>query len=95
MNENILEWFNRRERQILVHSCLYYRLDTNIISDDTYDRWSKELAEAIEEHPETFKKTVYYKEYKEFDGSTGYNLPSGLPDIVNRAMRLAKYTNIL
>lgn len=89
MNE-LLEWMNRRERQILVHSFLYYQLNENIISDYTFDRWSKELAQAIKEHPDTFKQSVYAEEFKDFDGSSGYDLPFHLPEIQNIGYRLLK-----
>lgn len=42
-DEEIKELIKRRRRQILVHSCLYYRLASNIISDFQYDCWGKEL----------------------------------------------------
>ena len=35
IDEAILELMNRRERQVLVHANLYYRQNTNIISDHT------------------------------------------------------------
>ena len=35
----------RRRKQILVHSCLYYRLDTNLIEDWQYDKIGRRLAE--------------------------------------------------
>ena len=86
----LLEWMNRRERQLLVHSFLYYQLNENIISDHTFDLWSKELAKAIIDHPETFKQSVYADGFKNFDGSSGYDLPFHLPEIQNTGYRLLK-----
>jgi len=86
----LLEWINRRERQLLVHSFLYYQLNENIISDHTFDLWSKELAKAIIDHPETFKQSVYADGFKNFDGSSGYDLPFHLPEIQNTGYRLLK-----
>lgn len=75
MNE-IEELIHRRRRQILLHSYLYYQLDKNLISDHTYDEWCKELAELQLKHPkECASVKFYYKEFKDFDGSTGYHLP--------------------
>jgi len=88
-----LEWINRRERQLLVHSFLYYQLNENIISDHIFDLWSKELAKAIIDHPETFKQSVYAEGFKNFDGSSGYDLPFHLPEIQNAGYRLLKYHN--
>lgn len=87
----ILELMNRRERQLLVHSFLYYQMNENIISDHTFDQWSKEMADLIKEHPETFKQTVYYEGFKDFDGSTGAFLPYTLAEIHTTGHRLLKY----
>lgn len=86
--EQILELMNRRRRQILVHSCLYYRFNENIISDHTYDMWCKELAELQIKHPEVSKQGVYYEFYKDFDGSTGFDLPIHNTEIINTASRI-------
>lgn len=79
--EEIIELINRRKRQILVHSFLYYQMNTNIISDHTFDKWSSELAMLLLKYPEESKQTVYYDEFKEFDGSSGYDLPYYYPNI--------------
>lgn len=89
--EDIASLINRRRRQILVHSALYYRFNTNIIDDHTYDQWSKELAELQTQYPEIAKKCVYAKEYAEFDGSTGYFLPISNPEVVSSANKLLHY----
>ena len=52
MNVEILELITRRERQILVHSYIYYELNTNLISDATFDEWAKELAQLIKNNPD-------------------------------------------
>jgi hypothetical protein len=90
---NILELINRRQRQILVHSFLYYQLNTNIISDHTFDDWSKELADLMSEHPDIAKQSVYYEGFKSFDGSSGYDLPYHLPEIQSKGYQLLKYHN--
>ena len=45
----------RKRQQILVHSCLYYRFDTNLIEDYQYDRIGKSLAELQIKYPELRK----------------------------------------
>ncbi|MDF3555545.1 hypothetical protein LAV92_28190 [Bacillus cereus] len=87
---DLLEWMNRRQRQILVHSFLYYQLNENIISDSDFDKWSKELYEAMKENPDVAKRSVYYKDFLEFDGSSGYDLPYANPEIQNTGFRLLK-----
>lgn len=75
INEEILELINRRERQVLVHSCLYYHFNTSIIADAEYDKWSHQLYDLIVENPVEFKNSVFYKDFKTFDGNTGMGLP--------------------
>lgn len=88
--EQKLEWMNRRERQLLVHSCLYYRMNQNLISDHEFDLWSKQLVEMMAQEPELFFDTTYYTEFKTFDGSTGHDLPFWRDEIVRVATRLAQ-----
>ena len=75
INEEILELINRRERQVLVHSCLYYHFNTAIITDAEYDKCSHQLYDLIVENPVEFKNSVFYKDFKTFDGNTGMGLP--------------------
>lgn len=63
----------QRRKQILVHSIIYYRMDDNIISDQIYDEWSKELKHLQDQHPEV--KGFLYEEFKDWDGGSGYKLP--------------------
>jgi len=88
MKDNIKELIRRRRRQILVHSCIYYRFGTSVIDDSTFDMWAYELVRLQKENPELSKSTLLYEEFKDFDGSTGYDLPIGSPWVVNKAYRL-------
>ena len=90
-SEIALELINRRERQILVHSFLYYQLNENIISDHTFDAWSKELVELKEKYPEELVESAYAKEFDDFDGSSGFDLPYYCPNIQAVGFRLLKY----
>lgn len=87
----ILELIGRRRRQILVHSCIYYRFDYNLIDDYTYDMWSKELAELQVKYPNLSKEADLYEEFKDFDGSTGFDLPIHTPKVVKLAQELINY----
>lgn len=82
----------RKRQQILVHSCLYYRFDTNLIEDYQYDKIGKSLADLQIKYPELSKEVTYkYKAFETFgqDGCySGYNLPTSDPDIVRKAQRL-------
>ena len=88
MTEAIASLIRRRRRQILVHSFLYYRLNTNIIDDATYDRWSKELAGLQKEHPEIAGRIEFAEDFANFDGSSGFDLPHHLPEIQSRGHHL-------
>jgi NAD-dependent DNA ligase adenylation domain len=85
---DVRELIDRRRRQILVHSYLYYKRNTNIIDDATFDMWSKELADLQQQHPEIARTCVYADGFEEFDGSSGYDLPYHIPDVMNSAEKL-------
>lgn len=61
--DKALAKINQRERQILVHAYLYYKMNKNLISDDKYDQWSFELDELIKKYPDLFKKSAYQKAF--------------------------------
>lgn len=84
----------RRRRQILVHSCIYYRLNESLITDSKFDEWAYELVKLQKENPEEANSLPYAEAFKGFDGSTGFNLPYGEPKIVEIALRLINYKNI-
>jgi NAD-dependent DNA ligase adenylation domain len=86
----ILELINRRKRQILVHSFLYYQLNESIISDHTFDAWCNELVKLLKDYPEEAKQSIYYEEFKDFDGSSGFDLPFHYPEIQNTGYKILK-----
>ena len=87
----IIELITRRRRQILVHSVIYYRLNTNIISDHTYDAWSEELVKLQRDYPQESEQAPFANAYREFDGSTGAFLPIHEPNIIAKAVQLIDY----
>lgn len=90
INDNkILELISRRQRQIIVHSVLYYRYDTSLVSDATFDAWSRELVALQKAHPTV--KTAFYEDMCDFDGCTGYHLAAH-PWGISVAERLLRYT---
>lgn len=68
-NNEILELITRRQRQLLVHSFLYYKLDETIIEDQLYDKWVKELVELQTNHPDLAETTEYWEICRHFDQS--------------------------
>ena len=71
----IQELIKRRRWQMIMHSAIYYRLDTNIISDHTWQSWADELAELQNANPNQCNIGVFDYEFKDWDGSTGMHLP--------------------
>lgn len=88
--ENIIALIRRRRRQILVHSCLYYKLDTNLITDEEFDKWCGELRELHKKYPQYMKINCFDDAFSKWGGYSGYDLPTGDPDILRVANRLLR-----
>lgn len=92
--EDIKSLIRRRRLQVIVHSCIYYRLNNNLISDFQYDSWSKELAKLHKKYGVI--KINCYDEYFEdwiFElGKTysGFKLPINDLKIIGIAEDLVK-----
>lgn len=92
--EKIKDLIRRRRLQVIVHSCIYYRLNNNLISDFQYDKWSKELAKLHKQYGVI--KINCYDEYFEdwiFElGKTysGFKLPINDLKIIGIAEDLIK-----
>lgn len=77
-------WSNRQKAQmlqrwIIVHSILYYELGESVVSDKVFDDNSRQLVELMQEmSQEDLKRTRYWYMMRDFDGSTGFDLPSKL-----------------
>jgi NAD-dependent DNA ligase len=83
---DIAQLITRRRNQILVHSCLYYRLNDSVIPDYTFDLWSKELADLQTQFPHIAEQCDYHKEFEKFDGSSGFDLPIHDPRVIGQAV---------
>jgi hypothetical protein len=70
----ILAKINQRQRQIILHSVLYYKMDISLVLDETFDKWSRELVKLQADHIELTKTSVFYNDMKDFDGTTGFHL---------------------
>lgn len=90
MVQSVSEKIQQRRLQILVHSCLYYELNNSIISDATWNKWAKELIQLQKDNPDISKQVKYYNEFKDFDGSTGFNLPLKDDWVIGTAKYLLK-----
>ena len=89
-----IQRINTLRRLVLIHSCIYYRLGKSLVSDAKFDVWCRELVEIQKEHPKKAENGIYAEEFKDFDGTTGYDLPIGEPRVVDKAQRLVRDVNI-
>ncbi|MBA4542929.1 hypothetical protein H1164_08440 [Thermoactinomyces daqus] len=89
LNDLIKELIKRRRKQILVHSCLYYRMNHTEIDDHTYDQLGKDLQLLQKTFSELSKEVIYHEYFKDYTETTsGFDLPIHLPEIVEAARRL-------
>jgi hypothetical protein len=93
MSDNIRELITQRRRQMLVHSFIYYRLGTSIISDATFDRWAYELRDLQRSYPEIAAACPFAAEFAGWDGTTGFNLPLYGEWLERKAAQLLRYHN--
>lgn len=90
--EQIKSEILRRRKQVLVHSCLYYQFNTNLIEDWQYDKIARRLAELQITYPEISNTLGYHdKDFKNFGLDhcySGFNLPRNSPEVVWAAQLL-------
>lgn len=85
----IKELMNRRMRGILIHACLYYTFNYNIISDAEYDKRGLELMELIKKYPQHLDELEFGSDFKNYiDCPSAFNLNYRDPRILNRAYHL-------
>lgn len=84
----IAETIQQRRYQLLIHSCIYYELNDNLISDKKWDEWARELRDLQNKYPDISKRVVLYEEFKDWDASTGAFLPIKQEWVINRAKQL-------
>ena len=67
------------QRRVIVYSIMYYEHNESCISDKEYDSISYQLVELQKKaSKEDFEKSTYYYAMYDFDGSTGFDIPSRL-----------------
>ena len=85
----IAEKIQQRRYQMLIHSCLYYHLNNNIISDKQWDAWARELRDLQNQFPEISKQVTLYEYFKDWDASTGAFLPITESWVIVKARQVA------
>lgn len=67
------------QRRIIVWSIMYYEFNESCVPDSQYDSVSHQLVELQKQaSKEEFEKSTYYYAMHDFDGSTGFDIPSRL-----------------
>ena len=67
------------QRRIIIYSIMYYEFNESCVPDYIYDSISRQLVELQKQSTkEEFEKSTYYYAMKDFDGSTGFDIPSKL-----------------
>ena len=86
----IAELIQQRRYQMLIHSCIYYVLNNNIISDKQWDEWARELQALQQKYPNISQQVVLSEHFKDWDATTGEFLPIRESWVINLANRILK-----
>lgn len=92
--QTLEERIKQRRAQMLVHSCIYYELNDNIVSDHQWQRWADELEALQKEHPDRCNIKFYDHYFKDWDGATGNHLPHRDPWVMRKALYLLNMRDI-
>ena len=87
-DDQIAELIKRRRLQVLVHSCIYYEFNESIVDDATWAKWAVELEQLQAEYPAIADKAEWSQAFKDFNHSTGYNLPVRDPWVMRKARQI-------
>ena len=90
-DDQIAELIKQRRLQVLVHSCIYYEFNESIVDDVTWAKWAVELEQLQAAYPAIADKVEWAAEFKDFDHSTGYNLPVQNKWVVSKAIQLMRW----
>lgn len=88
-HETTIDTLHRYQRNFLVHSFLYYKLDESIITDEEYNQRCNIMNDIMDSNPNLAKISIYYKlcEPCKQTGS-GFYLIEYPTEIVSRAFHL-------
>ena len=88
----IAQKIQQRRYQVLIHSCIYYYLNDNLISDAQWNVWAVELRDLQNQYPEISRQVALYEYFDDWDASTGAFLPIELDWVIDKAEQLIKYS---
>ena len=90
--ESIKTKIKQRRAQMLIHSCIYYELNDNIVSDHKWQQWADELQALQEQFPECCAIGFYDNDFKDWTGATGNHLPHRDPWVLRKSMQILENT---
>ena len=88
--QTIEEKIKQRRAQMLIHSCIYYELNDNIVSDHQWQAWADELEKLQKDNPDKVSIGFYDDVFKDWTGATGNHLPHLDPWVNNKARWLLR-----
>lgn len=71
---SIVDQISFLQRYIIIHSIIYYHLNSNVISDSQYDEYAKYLEKLIKLNDKEFKESQYYYAFTDYSSATGFDL---------------------
>lgn len=86
--EDIKAKIRQRRAQMLVHSCIYYELNDNIVSDHKWQQWADELEQLQRENPDCLQLGFFDNEFADWTGATGNHLPHRNPWVMRKAQHI-------
>ena len=89
------ELIQKKIRQYLVHSFLYYQLDESIIADSHYDQICKELLKLMKNHASQ-NLLPYHELVKKslFEDASGFSVKQYPAEIISSAFHLLYQHNV-
>ena len=84
-DEKIKAKIKQRRAQMLIHSCIYYELDDNIVSDHRWQSWADELESLQRNNPNCCNIGFFDSEFANWTGATGNHLPHRHPWVLAKA----------
>jgi hypothetical protein len=86
--EQVKSKIRQRRAQMLVHSCIYYEMNNNIVSDHQWQAWADELQKLQEDNPDCCDIKFFDWEFRDWTGATGNHLPHRHPWVYNKALHI-------
>ena len=88
IEQTVKEKIRQRRTQMLIHSCIYYELDGNVVDDFKWQQWADELRELQDNNPDECTIGYYDTEFQGWTGAGGSHLPLRHPTIMTKAKKI-------